>query len=494
MKLLNFATFEAGPAWIDERLARPDRAPLGPVDGFEYDSLRSNAAAYGYMGHLQAIGDIPDKGNRDQHIFRFFAKMHGVGVGQERAHALYDEFLQTTGGAAPDGWPNDAKSWDKVRRIWRRVTADNAPGSELAPLSLTAPIGAAEPTGEVVEDRWHPVRMHEMIAAPPVEFYDDAKTIPHYLDGGVAMTYGPGGHGKTNVWISRCFELWETHPKLKIVIASGEGAQGLGARFRAQCEARNVEPYAYHDCFLGCNVPLVANVDDMKDFANMLAAQDMTPDILLIDTWSTALAGLDEDHKAAALLTNTGTVGRLARGLKCLIVVIHHTGKDKKGHRGAVGFAWNVDMVNLVEAPTDTNQVALEWHVERMKDGAGGHSLYYAIEYRNGVPVPMRTSLAGFTLLTGDMKWEGKDASGAIGGALTTLARPVSAEHLMMQLHPRGNMDVEDWQARCATLGRKLNKAARDGLDSIKHLWEEGPSATGGSGGALVWRTPPAAA
>ena len=93
MKLLDHAQFEPAPAWIGERLARPDRAPLAPVDGFEYDGLRSIAAAYGHMGRLQREDDIPAPGNRDEHAFRFLAKMHGVGVSMERAHTLYDDPL-----------------------------------------------------------------------------------------------------------------------------------------------------------------------------------------------------------------------------------------------------------------------------------------------------------------------------------------------------------------------------------------------------------------
>lgn len=483
IEALNSGVGEPLPLWVAACVARIDRETAATPGGFAPDNLRTIAAAYGYMGRLIETGEVPEEGDRDEHLHAFLAKMHGLGTSEERAHALYDEFLQTSGGAAPDGWPNDEKSWAKIRRIWLNEHGTySAPGSELSPLVIEpfAAVAGAEPELSPEERRWRGRNMVELITEPAIEFYDAMKTIPHYRNGGVAMTYGPGGHHKTNVWISRSFELWTLPEPPRIVFASGEGAQGLGARFAAQCRARDLYAPNYADLFLATEVPLVANLDDMNGFAKYLVeTRKFRPDILVIDTWSTALAGMDEDHKAAALLTNTGAVGQLARALKCLIVVIHHTGKDRKGWRGGVGFGWNTDMVNHVEADADQNPNAVRWHVERMKDGASGHSLYYAIEHSRGVPVPMRTSQAGYELLTGKAKWEGDGATSTIGGALAGLGAPVSSYGLVMELYPRGDMDPEDWQARCTTLARKLERA--EGL--AQHH-------TTGEGGRL-WRVAP---
>lgn len=132
---LALALVEPGPAWIVERLARPERAPLPEVDGFEWDKPRAIAAAYEHIDYRIASGDVPQHGNRDDHVFRFLARMHGLGLSQDRAHQVYGELLDVSGGEAPDGWPDDPKTADKLRRIWGRISADNPPGSELRPIA-----------------------------------------------------------------------------------------------------------------------------------------------------------------------------------------------------------------------------------------------------------------------------------------------------------------------------------------------------------------------
>ena len=483
---LALALVEPGPAWIAERLARPDRAPLPEVPDFDWDKPRAVARAYDHMAYLDTAGDVPQVGNRDDHVFRFLARMHGLGISQDRALVLYDEFLLTSGGLAPDGWPDDRKTLDKLRRIWGRISADNPPGSELPTTAAEVFAGVVEEEGDALlspaEKRWRPLRMSELVVQPPVEMWDAEKTIPRHRNGGVGMTYGPGGHHKTNVWISRAFELWALPEPPRIVFANGEGAQGLGARFNAQCIARGLDPKAYHDLFLATEVPLIGSDADMRGYAEFLLSVDggFRPNIVVIDTFATALAGMDEDHKAAALLTSTGLVGVFARTLKCLVVVVHHTGKDRKSWRGGVGFGWNTDMVNTVAAPDDGSKEAVRWHVERMKDGPEHHSLYYAIENVQGVPVPRRTSLRGYELLTKDATWE----VGSIAGALQRLGGEASSLSVVMELHPRGDMDPEDWQARCTALALKLERTARKDGPHLSHLWED-------RGGVTVWRSPP---
>lgn len=122
------------PALVDYEDTR--KQPVAPVEDFEFDRPRSIAAAWGHIDKLLRDSAVPVIHERDGHVFKFMAKMHGLGVGPERAHALYDEFLQISGGAAPDGWPSDPKTWDKIHRIWERGGSDNPPGSELLPLAL----------------------------------------------------------------------------------------------------------------------------------------------------------------------------------------------------------------------------------------------------------------------------------------------------------------------------------------------------------------------
>lgn len=481
MKLLDFATFEAGPAWISERLARPDRAPLAPIDGFEFDQPRSLAAAYGHMGKLLREGDVPAPGNRDEHVFRFLAKMHGVGVGRDRAHALYDEFLQISGGTPPEGWPDDPKTWSKIERIWSRLTADNPPGSELAALELAEVVAQIAPNDRLPDDRlWD---IEDLVRRPAVRYWDDDRLFPRVSGGCVGVWFGRFGHHKTNFMLSK-LRLLLTTTDARVLYLMGEGIGGMGTRLAAQLDYADRTMIEFRGRFKAFRVPHMADQAEINATLALCVAEGFAPDVVVVDTLATAISGLDEDNKTAGMLNSNGPIGGIARDLGCLLILIGHEGEKAGKLRGGYGFYGNVDYVVYIKANADAHAVALV-----ATTGTGGKArddgpvtVYYAIEYHRGVPVPVPTSKAGYEMLTGKAEWN----SSAIGGALATLARPVSADVLVMELHPRGDMDPEDWQARCATLARKLNKAAREPAHGLAHLFEEG------DGGALMWRTPPA--
>lgn len=487
MKLLAFATFEAGPAWIDERLARPDRAPLAPVDGFEFDRPRSIAAAWGHIGHLIDTGDVPTAGERDQHVWAFMARMHGLGVGMHQGHSLYDEFLQRSGGAAPDGWPTDPKTWDKCDRIWNRGGATNPLGSELLPLALAevvAKIAPAEDDRLPVDRLWD---IEDLVRRPPVRYWDDERLFPRVSGGCVGVWFGRFGHHKTNFMLSK-LRLLLTTTDAKVLYLMGEGIGGMGARLAAQIDYADRAMIEFRGRFKAFRVPHMADQGEINATLALAAAEGFAPDVVVVDTLATAISGLDEDNRTAGMLNSNGPIGGIARDLGCLLILIGHEGEKAGKLRGGYGFYGNVDYVVYIKANADAHAVALV-----ATTGAGGKArddgpltVYYAIEYHRGIPIPVPTSAAGYGLLTGDVKWEGDGASSRIAGALGRLGGvPVSTYSLVMELYPPGDMDREDWQARCTTLARKLDRAARDAGSPLGHLFSTG------EGGSLVWSAAP---
>ena len=464
------ANTEPAPAWILDRLARPDRAPLAPVDGFEYDRPRSIAAAYGHVGHLVDTSDVPVDGNRDDHLYRFLARMHGIGIGKERAHALYDEFLQISGGTAPDGWPNDEKSWAKIRRIWDGGGADNPPGSELAPLTIAEAITRIAPPADdrLPEDRLWDIA--DLISRPAIRYWDAEHLFPRVNGGYVGVWFGKYGHHKTNFMLSKLRALLEA-TNARVLYLMGEGIGGMGQRLAAHLSYANRSAVEFEGRLKLFRVPHMADQVQIAATMQLCAAEGFAPDIVIVDTLATALSGLDEDNRTASLLNSNGPVGGIARALGCLLILIGHEGEKAGKLRGGSGFYGNVDYVVYVKADADKRAVALTASTEgpegKIRDGEPV-KVYYAIEYHHGVPIPVPTSAAGYAMLTGKEDWN----SGSLAGALTKLGAPVSADVLIMELYPREGMDPEDWQARCATLARKLDRAARDGNPALSHLYE----------------------
>lgn len=481
------ATLDQLPAWVSGRAARIDRTTAATPEGFDPDNPRTLAAVYGYMGHLIETGNVPEDGDRDEHIHAFLAKMHGLGTSEERAHALYDEFLQTSGGAAPDGWPNDEKSWAKVRRIWlNEHGVYSAPGSELSPLTIAeAAADLPQRDDSLPDDRlWD---MEDLVNGKPLERWDQDKLFVKAPNGYVGLWFGQSQHHKTNIALSKVFELLTT-TEAKVLYLLGEGLDGMGARLRAHADYLDRAMIEFRGRFKAYRVPHATREEELARIVTFCAAAEFSPDIVIMDTLSTAISGLDENNTTASWLNGNGPLGGLARALGCHLIFIGHEADGKPGKpRGGTGFYANPDQVVYIKADAPgklANALRLTSMPPHGKSRDGHETVvHYAIEYHRGVPVPVPTSQAGYELLTGKAKWEGDGAASSIGGALAGLGAPVSSYGLVMELYPRGDMDPEDWQARCTTLARKLERA--EGL--AQHH-------TVGEGGNRLWRVAPGSA
>ncbi len=493
------ARVKPGPDWIATRATRIDRLPSVGTGEFEPDRPRTIAAAWGHMGHLIDTGQVPEEGDRDEHVHAFLAKMHGLGCTGETAYALYDAFLQVSGGAAPSDWPNDAKVWAKVKRIWENESGTYSElGSELAALSIEEKIERLD-AGAPDEDRlprdrlWY---MEDLANQRPITYWDAEHLLPRVPSGAVGIMFGRYSHHKTNLALSKIRELLVT-TEANVLYLMGEGTGGMGKRLRAQLDFAERTMVEFRGRFRAFEVPEVTIQDQVDEIERLCAEAEFRPDIIILDTLANAITGLDEDNRTASLLGRKGPVGKLAKLYKALVLMIGHEG-DKPGKlRGGSGFYGNVDFVIYVRANAHNFAVALTAQTSALDGAQGGGGkpfkeaepikLYYAIEYHRGVPIPVPTSSHGYELLTGDAKWEGAQAAGNIFAALQRLGAPATTYTVVMDMHPRAEgMGVEDWQDRCANLARKMDKAARADAQ-LGHLFKEVE-------GSLVWQAAPAAA
>lgn len=201
------------PDWLTALTARPARAERERVDGLEWDTPRALADAYDYIDRCIRNGDVPEPGNRNDHAFRWMAHVvKGLAISGERAKALYSDFLDRSGGTAPDGWPNDAKVDDIIYRLEAEMAGDNPPGSERTKLAselydpaIRAALdeddgGPRTLNGTDLDDTDLGPDVFEPCADPPIVESEHPELCPGWIERGI-FTYheGAGGIGKSYI-------------------------------------------------------------------------------------------------------------------------------------------------------------------------------------------------------------------------------------------------------------------------------------------------------
>jgi hypothetical protein len=372
------------PAWVTERLGSVERPKLAAPDGIELDTPENVARARSYLARiLKAEGPWGQEDPPD--TFAIAATVKDLGLSPEKATDLMMAELS------------------EDEREWLTKTVENAfeygqnePGayavSSGTPAAWQA-IADQEPgeTGPAPQNRFRGRWPDEFEALPDLAFWDEEKTLPKSPDGCVVILYGDFGTGKTNVVLTMLFDA-VLHREARACYAAGEGAHGVGKdRIPAHCKARGIATRDLRGKFrIVSGVPLFASPSEVQGFID--AQQDLAPEIIVIDTLATAIAGEDENgSRAAAFLTDNGPAGQIKRAFNALVILPAHSGKDTaRGIRGNSGFGGNADVILHLEA--DKPSGAIKLTVAKMRDGRDGFSVYFKVPPAGtpGVPVPVK--------------------------------------------------------------------------------------------------------
>jgi hypothetical protein len=211
--------------------------------------------------------------------------------------------------------------------------------------------------------------------------------ITNFLpDDALYMIYGATGSLKTFVMLDVVYsaasgkQLWSSpedkafspRDRLKAVFLVGEG----------QAEFQNrVEAWKRHH---GITQPLdVLNITAMPRFDSQSQLKWLIrtisnklgyADVLVVDTLMEASAGFnisDPSNARDFILA----CKYLRRHLLCTVCLIHHTGKDHKGHLGAEHLKAAVDVVDKVEAKTAAHTTTVRIAQEKNRDRAKRHDV-----------------------------------------------------------------------------------------------------------------------
>ena len=456
----------------------------------ELDADPNVARARRYLADRVAAGDVAVAG-RGGNNFTYQTACWVLNIGLSPAKVV--ELM-----IEPGGW-NDAcvPPWSagELVTIATNATkyAQNESGSyavdETRFADAAAQITAGAPAGAVVDfdtgndeyqamvNRFRGREPDEDADLPDVEFWDSEKTLPRTIDGSVVVPWGPSGVHKTGLVLCDCLDAIARGAK--VVFAVGEGSHGFRKnRVPAIAKGRGIPLKDLRGKFRTCPaVPVLTDPLQVQAFID--AFKDFRPDIVVLDTLSTASGGTEENSNAfGQLLHDNGPCGRIKRELGgALVMPIHHAGKEiGRGARGHSSVECNADGLLLITFDKDSRIVTKE--VQKVRDGEAGFDVEYTVSARDQVPVVTKKGRVMYS--TGPAAEENLvdwvtitlQRYGIAGDHKALSSEPLARFMLMVSdptTPPRGVLLSPEQQKRCDALVRSLQRAARvDG--SVRHL------------------------
>jgi hypothetical protein len=385
--------YEGDLAWVEpvsipdtfgERLAAMKApversAPALPPEEIRWDMPETIVRAEAWLQTLVDAGDVAVEGcGGDQRTYEVCCRVLEMGITPDSA---LDLIARIWNSACRPPW-DERELKIKIRNAWdygqetRGGKAERPMEDEHKHL-LDAPETPEDEARAAEYERFTPRPIQEArrnLKAPEWLVQD---VIPRR---GTGILYGPSQTFKTFVLLDLAMAIstghgpnWWQYGDLEprpVLYLAGEGPHAFkGQRI---------------DAWLACN-PLpgllersrLLVVDEVPPFdmhaywlhmVEWLKERDIKPAMVVIDTLSRALMGMDENSAKDAGRA-TGKLDWLARQLDSFVVAVHHTGKDAaRGMRGSYAWFGNVDVV-LETDRRNERHTAVDVHIRKMKDG-----------------------------------------------------------------------------------------------------------------------------
>lgn len=226
-------------------------------------------------------------------------------------------------------------------------------------------VSAAANDAHANPGRFHLIERGERLTRPRPR-WRIKKVLP---EKGTAMVFGQSGSGKSAAVLDLCGAIDQGTPwrgnrvmQGRVVYVAAEGADDFMNR---------MEAYERHygcclDIAVIADTPSILQPRDVKALAAQLKSRGV--DVLVLDTLARVTAGGNE-NSAEAMGLALKHCEDLQRELECLIVIVHHSGKDEsKGARGWSGIKAAVD--TEIEVTRDDNRRELK--ITKLKNGEDG--------------------------------------------------------------------------------------------------------------------------
>lgn len=300
---------------------------------------------------------------------------------------------------------------------------------------------------------------------------------------GHATVWGESGCGKTFLMISVALHVamgwtWagrQVEPGLVVYVAA-EGSQGIkkrieGIRKRYGLEDQPV-PFvlvrACPDFGTGRGDALIL----ARDIRRVEARYGRPVRLVILDTLARMMCGADED-RAADMGVYLGNAELVASELGCLVVSVHHSGKDEsRGMRGSYSLKAGIDAEWHVQADEGGGTVT----VKKNKDEGSGQTWRFVLARielglnKHDRPISTCTAEVIEPIVEVNTESRGPPLGTQARVALEALDEAIAqhGEELPAHAGPSSikGVRIKDWKAQCRAKGIVLAPAGEDGAKS----------------------------
>ncbi len=391
------------PDWILKLAAKTTVEPATRDPNVELDTSGEISRTRSYLKTAVAQGDVAIEfcGGNDRTYKLFNAILDHVSQ-----DVAYDLVAGIWNPACVPPWSDDELRTILDHAVTHRQNEIGAKASKPATEAFAEPLAdlPAEPFAKCDEtppngmspDEWRRLRYKyrlrdpvEEANRPPLTFWDSEQLYIRTPEGAILFVYGDTGTHKTGVHASKAIDLVFNHPsKPRVLFFAGEGPYGFGqARIPAICKhyGRTIDDLKTTGRFHQVSAaPMLLSDNDMAAIAAELKLSGFRPDIIVIETFSRAVAG---NYNAPDVFNKAyQSIDGMREAFNALVIVSHHEGKDvARGMSGNKQLECSPDTVLYQSLVNDTT---VEVHVEKMRDGRDDFSIGYRVSRAsNGTPV-----------------------------------------------------------------------------------------------------------
>lgn len=199
---------------------------------------------------------------------------------------------------------------------------------------------------------------------------------------GYGLIFGASGQGKSFIGIDLALAVKNGHPwggrdvrQGEVIYVAAEDPFGLHVRACAQLRASGGALQGFH---LIKEAPNLCGTS--KDIEEIIlgireATAGVNPALVIIDTFQRVAGGIDENH-ASEVMGIVRNIDRITREFDCLVVMVHHVGRQASGPRGSTVFKDAADAVIEIKQAGGRRTL----RVEKLRNGRDGLKATFDLE------------------------------------------------------------------------------------------------------------------
>lgn len=373
------------PEWIAPFLEALKRDRVKAAAGVEMDTPGNLARATKLLSDYVAQGKVAVSGEGgNSETFIVACKVQNLGVSPDAAFKLLSDHWNP---ACQPPWSdeeldtivqNAARYAQNEAGAWAVGSASEVFGPVLGSLGLDKP--QAEPGPSPAPSRIILRNEAMQDSRPPMTwlvegFLPDKSTVGLHAPFNQFKSFAATDVALSVASGRPALGYLRVHRQGPVIYMLGEGAAGFETQRRpAWRVGRGIEPDERLPIYTVEGVPQVRSDDDVAEYMAAVRGLGIAPALVVIDTMSRAMAGLNEN--------DAGDAGRylnvadgMVREFGCAVLTVMHEGKDEgRGVRGSSAFAAGFDVVWKMEA--DTAALTARMTPVKLKDDASPEPIH----------------------------------------------------------------------------------------------------------------------